>query len=829
MSIKKKVFLLCVAAMLLFSFSISAQTMNIGQEDALLHPVSAESDSWYKGDFSKSYTYAVKAVGAANAQTFTLANTGEEDNSQEEALLYPMLAERDSWYKSSLPKSSITAIDIVDVIDAQTAASASESWPAATDKNGDGELDDDIMCYLIGTKIVIVGNGSGRILMNYNSEYVFSDSSESEDFFSNLASISNMDILDTSKVTSMGKMFLNACLLKTVDVSGFDTSRVTDMSYMFASYIAKKPMAFESLDVGNWDTSNVQNMDRMFQLCTKLASIDVGSWETGNVVLMCGMFQTCSSLSTLDVSNWNTSNVVNMSFMFHNNDAIPLGSLDVSNWDVSKVLSFDHFIAHSKLTLTGVENWKNSVVVVMNAMFHMCQNKVLDVSGFDTSNVITFDQMFEGCNQLTEIIGLENFSTSNSVGFSEMFSNCQRLTKLNLESFDTRNAANDIQISSNGKTSKTLYHMFNGTLRLREIKIGENFSFNGDGTNTIAENRGVFRTPTSNYISGTDGNWYNEVGTAFAPVDVPDKTAGTYYAAFPGVPGMIASGNTWYKGTVPRSSVTRINISNSYTVTGNETESWDASSLNDASVMCYINGTELTIASNGTDRVKAHRNSSYMFSSNSEYFANLESITGLDALDTSMTINMSYMFKGCSNITSLDLSGFDTSKVTNMNEMFRNCTKLTAIYVSKAFNTDAVTTSSMMFTGCSKLTGGNGTSYDADNTDCQYAVIDTAEAKGYFTEAEMAFVNTKYSADDKKLEVSVLIGESLKQKNALVIIALYNENGLLDIYNTTSQETVAHTFENLPAGENGFTVRAFCWNNFERVVPLCKLIERTVR
>ena len=517
----------------------------------------------------------------------------------------------------------------------------------------------------------------------------------------------------------------------------------------------------------------------------------------------------------------------------------------------------------------------------MNAMFHMSQNTVLDVSGFDTSNVITFDQMFEGCNKLTEIIGLENFVTSNSIGFSEMFSSCQRLTKLNLESFDTRKATNDVQISANGKTSNTLYRMFADTLRLKEIKLGENFSFNGDGTNTIQANVGVFRTPSSNYIPGADGYWYNEEGIAFAPKYVPDKTAGTYYAVYPGAPGVIASGNTWYKGTTSKTSVTKITVTDSYVVTGNEKEFWDASSLQDGSVMCYINDNELIIAGKGSN-VVAHRDSSYMFSSSdsSKYFVNLESIVGLDNLDTSIVTNMNHMFKGCSKLTSLDLSsfdtssatgmeymfhlckklktvdisGFDTKKVTttramfyecnkleeidissfdtsnviNMNGMFRNCTNLNTIYVSRLFNTNASPTSDKMFAECTSLVGGNGASYNSSYVTSAYAVIDTDETPGYFTEVALLFTNAKYLAENNKIEVAVLISEEMKEKNGVVLIALYNNEGMIDYYCKYIDEPLTHTFYNLPSEETNFIVKAYYWTGLEDIVPLCNSIEKTI-
>jgi len=71
----------------------------------------------------------------------------------------------------------------------------------------------------------------------------------------------------------------------------------------------------------------------------------------------------------------------------------------------------------------------------------------------------------------------------------------------------------------------------------------------------------------------------------------------------------------------------------------------------------------------------------------------------LSALKTDNVTNMSYAFTGCSSLTSLDLSGFKTDKVTNMCGMFMRCSSLTSLDVS-GFNTANVTDMSSMFGGC---------------------------------------------------------------------------------------------------------------------------------
>ena len=59
-------------------------------------------------------------------------------------------------------------------------------------------------------------------------------------------------------------------------------------------------------------------------------------------------------------------------------------------------------------------------------------------------------------------------------------------------------------------------------------------------------------------------------------------------------------------------------------------------------------------------------------------------------LDTSNVTSMGCMFKDCSSLTSLDLSTFDTSNVVDMNSMFAGCTKLTSLDLS-GFDTSKVT------------------------------------------------------------------------------------------------------------------------------------------
>ena len=79
----------------------------------------------------------------------------------------------------------------------------------------------------------------------------------------------------------------------------------------------------------------------------------------------------------------------------------------------------------------------------------------------------------------------------------------------------------------------------------------------------------------------------------------------------------------------------------------------------------------------------------------------LETITGLEYLNTANVTDMSSLFDHCQKLTSLDVTHFNTAKVTNMYKMFRSC-GLTSLDLSN-FNTAKVTNMELMFSGCSNL------------------------------------------------------------------------------------------------------------------------------
>lgn len=508
-------------------------------------------------------------------------------------MAYPILAANSTWYKGTTSKTVITQIDIADSFEAT--GSETETWNADVDDSGS------IKCYLNGTVLTIAGNGSGMIAANSDSQYVFSDSNTSKAFL-NLVTISGADLLDMSAATTTYKMFNFCQKLVSVDVSNWDVSNVIAMNVMF-----QKCESLQALDVSEWNVSNVNTLRAMFNYCSSLQVLDVSKWNVGNVTTLYNTFAFCSSLQTIDVStwdvskvttlyctfnkcyalselnvaDWNVSNVTNMrGFIQQDSYAAqyaPITAIDVSNWDVSNVTdfgwafyglgalesidvskwnvskgtNFHHMFAWCKsLKEIDVSNWNPSSAVHLNALFHSTQIPFIDVSNWDVSKCENFGQMFEGCNKLVHIKGLDKWDTSNGKTFYEMFSGCSTLRELDLSSFDTRNAAQSyVDPIRNESPPSAMGAMlgFSGDPlgHLRKVTFGENFSVNGDGTSSV---KVILPQTNSDLIPGADGNWYDANGNLYeysesdGCIYIPTLTAATYYAVNPNTEVMIKNG-----------------------------------------------------------------------------------------------------------------------------------------------------------------------------------------------------------------------------------------------------------------------------------------------
>ena len=99
---------------------------------------------------------------------------------------------------------------------------------------------------------------------------------------------------------------------------------------------------------------------------------------------------------------------------------------------------------------------------LLGVFFKLYNMEYVDISGWDTSNVITMADMFYYCTKLKKIIGIENLDVSNVEYANNMFYVCKKLVELDLTNWNPISLAN-------------MSHMFYNCSNLKIIKNIENW------------------------------------------------------------------------------------------------------------------------------------------------------------------------------------------------------------------------------------------------------------------------------------------------------------------------------------------------------------------
>ncbi|MBR6947734.1 MAG: BspA family leucine-rich repeat surface protein, partial [Muribaculaceae bacterium] len=347
---------------------------------------------------------------------------------------------------------------------------------------------------------------------------------------------------------------------------------------------------------------------------------------------------------------------------------------------------------------------------------------------FTNARPTTCHSWFRDMAQLQTIYGLNYLNTSAVTHMVSMFRGCSSLTVLDLSSFSTANV-----IAMGG--------MFMGCSNLRTIYAGSGWS-----TAAVEASAGMFSSCTS--LVGGQGTTFNSshVGIDYAHIDggpsnpgyftewkeayacyTPSNTTLTFYydSQRSSRTGTTYDLNTgygvplWYNDEIT-GDVTKVVFDPSFAgARPTTTYAWfyNMYYLESIKGMEYLNTSEVT----------------YMYG----MFLNCVSLASLDVshFNTSKVTDMEMMFGSCWELASLDLSSFNTSRVTDMTKMFTNCYNLNYIRVGSGWSTAAVTSSTEIFNYCTNLVGGQGTTYDANHIDKAYAHIDGGTSNpGYFTD-----------------------------------------------------------------------------------------------
>ena len=173
-------------------------------------------------------------------------------------------------------------------------------------------------------------------------------------------------------------------------------------------------------------------------------------------------------------------------------------------------------------------------------------------------------------------------------------------------------------------------------------------------------------------------------------------------------------------------------------------------------------------------------------------FARCRSLPSIDlsGFNTANVDNMWSMFSECNNLTRLDLSGFNTAKVRDFGGMFQNCYKLQTIYVGDEWSFASMLYATSVFDGCNSLVGGQGTTYDEGHTGGDYAHIDGGPSNpGYFSKRP-AYTRGDVNDDlDVNIaDVTALIDYLLKTEGSAVSLsnADCNTDGNVNVADVTT-------------------------------------------
>ncbi len=177
--------------------------------------------------------------------------------------------------------------------------------------------------------------------------------------------ITSVDFADPIKLQGdLRNLFYSWSSLETADLTNADFSEVTYLYEFFDGCLKLKTVQFSD----NINTSKVTSMEKMFNYCESLVSVNVSGFDTENVESMMAMFWYCASLTSLDVSHFNTANVTRMDDMFHN--CASLTTLDVSSFDTSKVTTMNEMFKYlKKMTVLDLSNFVVTVNTDTTSMF----------------------------------------------------------------------------------------------------------------------------------------------------------------------------------------------------------------------------------------------------------------------------------------------------------------------------------------------------------------------------------------------------------------------------------------------------------------------------
>lgn len=384
----------------------------------------------------------------------------------------------------------------------------------------------------------------------------------------------------------------------------------------------------------------------------------------------------------------NTSEVTDMTRMFYYCSV--RSGLDLSHFNTEKVTSMNEMFAGClSLNPLNFASFNTSNVTNMQGMFFKFSATTLDISDFNTNKVTNADRMFSSSSISNLKVGPELLFKNMTIKAQDAFLNVRNMKV----TYDPKSTIdNSIAISVQNAMVNKLGFIdgTNGQLRLDLSNKPQVIWTESNKTLTFTYRSKVFVGDTFNGYTVTNV-WSDEQVSNSSQTGKPDwaKTErvkpGRFYMTVP------AEGSVWCM-------VSKVVIDESFNlVKPISTRSW-----------FDLGNLETIVGLNNL-------NTSEVVTMDQMFFGYNGTSLDISNLNTSKVSSMMAMFAECSSLTNLDLSNFDTGNVTDMTDMFNNCSALQTLTFSDKFKTNKVTSMLRMFSCCRKLESLDLTSFEMDN------------------------------------------------------------------------------------------------------------------
>ena len=274
---------------------------------------------------------------------------------------------------------------------------------------------------------------------------------------------------------------------------------------------------------------------------------------------------------------------------------------------------------------------------------------------------------FYGCENLTEVRGLENLDVSEVTDMSQMFARCASLKTLDLSGLDTANVKNmssmfffcggltELDLTGwNTERVTDTRDMFMACAALKTVYASESFTAGG-----VSDSSGMFGGCTS-LVGGR--------GTKFDSAHADKERARIDTASAPGY-------FTDKNAPIPSNDVYAVLYADGELVFQNNNRTESGRSVTDVykvdksyskyeDIPWYEQRNNITTVT-FADKIQPD-STAYWFN----LCAKLVKIRNISNLDTANVTSMKGMFYGCRGLTTLDVSKFNTANVTDMSFMY---------------------------------------------------------------------------------------------------------------------------------------------------------------